>query len=157
MAGKTFYDSLMQRQSDSRKYKGKLILKKKDINWHVSPQGRNAAVVDSTSGLEAKTFGMVLTEIPAGSQSGLHRHTFEAVAYVLEGEGYELIGDERVDWEAGDFFYMPPNVNHRHVNKSATKPARLLQVEAWPLMVYLGISEMIQEETAGAAPASKAA
>jgi quercetin dioxygenase-like cupin family protein len=99
----------------------------------------------------------VLTEIPPGSQSGLHRHTFEAVAYVLEGEGYELIGDERVDWEAGDFFYMPPNVNHRHVNKSATKAARLLQVEAWPLMVYLGISEMIQEESAGAAPASKAA
>ena len=47
MAGKTFYDSLMERQADSRKYKGKLILKKKDINWHVSPQGRNAAAVDA--------------------------------------------------------------------------------------------------------------
>ena len=56
-----------------------------------------AAVVDATSGLEAKTFGMVLTEIPPGSQSGLHRHTFEAVAYVLEGEGYDLIGNERIE------------------------------------------------------------
>lgn len=156
MAGRTFYDSLMERQADSRKYKGKLILKKKDIHWHVSPQGRNAAVVDASSGLEAKTFGMVLTEIPPGSQSGLHRHTFEAVAYVLEGEGYDLIGDERVDWEAGDIFYMPPNVTHRHVNKDATKPARLLQVEAWPLMIYLGISEMVQHEGAGKVPPAMA-
>ena len=69
----------------------------------------------------------------------------------------ELIGDERVDWEAGDLFYMPPNVTHRHVNKSATKPAKLLQVEAWPLMIYLGISEMVQYEGAGKAPAAKAA
>jgi quercetin dioxygenase-like cupin family protein len=157
MAGKTFYDSLMERQAESRKYKGKLILKKKDINWHVSPQGRNAAVVDATSGLEAKTFGMVLTEIPPGAQSGLHRHTFEAVAYVLDGEGYDLIGDERIDWEAGDLFYMPPNVTHRHVNKNVAKSARLLQVEAWPLMIYLGISEMVQHEGAGMAPVAKSA
>lgn len=154
MEHKTFYQSLMERQADTRQYKGKLILKKKDIQWHLSPQGRNAAVVDKTSGLEAKTFGMVLTEIPAGAQSGLHKHTFEAVAYVLEGEGYDLIGEERVDWEAGDLFYMPPNVNHRHVNKSADKPAKLLQVEAWPLMIYLGISEMVQQEGAGKAPAA---
>ncbi len=112
-------------------------------------------MVDDKSGLEAKTSGMVLTEIPPASQSGLHRHTFEAVAYVLEGEGYDLIGDERVDWEAGDLFYMPPNVNHRHVNKDPDKPARLLQVEAWPLMIYLGISEMVQQEGAGKAPAAR--
>ena len=155
MEHKTFYQSLMERQADTRKYKGKLILKKKDIQWHVSPQGRNAAVVDKTSGLEAKTFGMVLTEIPAGSQSGLHKHSFEAVAYVLEGEGYDLSGDERVDWEAGDLCFMPPNIDHRHVNKSADKPAKLLQVEAWPLMIYLGISEMVQAEGAGKAPAAK--
>ncbi len=155
MEHKTFYQSLMERQAESRQYKGKLLLKKKDIQWHVSPQGKNAAVVDMTSGLSAKTFGMVLTEIPAGTQSGLHKHTFEAVAYVLEGEGYDLIGDERIDWEAGDFFYMPPNVNHRHVNKDPAKPARLLQVEAWPLMIYLGVSELVQQEGAGKAPSAK--
>ena len=152
---KTFYETLMERQAESRRYSGRLILKKKDIPWHVSPQGRNAAIVDKTTGIDAKTFGMVLTEVPPGGMSGLHKHTFEAAAYVLEGEGYDLIGDERVDWEAGDVFYMPPNLNHRHVNKSADKPARLLQVEAWPLMVYLGISELIQKEGAGPAPAAK--
>ncbi len=155
MEERTFYQSLMERQAETRKYKGKLILKKKDIHWHVSPQGRNAALVDATTGLQAKTFGMVLTEIPPGSQSGLHRHTFEAVAYVLEGEGYDLIGDERVEWEAGDLFYMPPNVDHRHVNKDPRNMARLLQVEAWPLMIYLGISEMVQREGAGKSPAAQ--
>ena len=43
---KTFYETLMERQAESRRYSGRLILKKKDIPWHVSPQGRNAAIVD---------------------------------------------------------------------------------------------------------------
>lgn len=152
MGEKTFYDSLMQRQADSRQYKGKLILKKAEIDWHTGPQGRNGTIVDATTGLEAKTFGMLITEIPPGRQSGLHKHTFEAVGYVLEGRGYELIGGERVDWEAGDTFYLPPNVQHRHVNLDPDKPARILQVEAWPLMIYLGVSELVQEESAGEAP-----
>lgn len=148
MGDRTFYDSLMERQSDSRTYKGKLLLKKDEIDWHTSPQGRNGTIVDATTGLEAKTFGMLITELPPGGQSGLHKHTFEAVGFVLEGQGYEIIGEERVDWSAGDTFYLPPNVPHRHVNKDISQRARILQVEAWPLMIYLGISELVQIEPA---------
>ena len=85
---------------------------------------------------------------PWRGQSGLHKHTFEAVGYVLEGRGYEVIGEERIDWEAGDTFFMPPNVPHRHVNQDPNKRARILQVEAWPLMIYLGVSELVQMEPA---------
>mgnify|MGYP003346723126 CR=1 FL=1 len=77
-----------------------------------------------------------------------------AIHYAIAGAGTTGCAGETIEWEAGDVFYMPPNLNHRHVNKSADKPARLLQVEAWPLMVYLGISELIQKEGAGPAPAS---
>jgi quercetin dioxygenase-like cupin family protein len=144
----TFYESLMQRQADSAVYKGKLILKAKEVEWHVSPQGRNAAIVDSTTGLEAKCFGIVLSEIVPGGQSGLHKHTFEAVGYVLEGRGYEIVGDERLEWEAGDTFYLPANVPHRHVNLDKEKPARVLLIESWPLAIYLGISSLEQLEGA---------
>ena len=142
-----FYESLMRRQAESAQYKGKKILKASEIRWEVSPQGRNAPLVDATTGLEAKCFGVVLSELPPGGQSGLHRHTFEAVGYVLEGRGYELMDGERIDWEAGDTFYIPPNVAHRHVNAAPDKPARILQVEAWPLMIALGVAKLEQVES----------
>jgi quercetin dioxygenase-like cupin family protein len=152
MAGETFYESLMRRQAETYTYKGKLIIKAKDVQWHTSPQGRNAVIVDETTGMNAKFFGMLITEIPAGGQSGLHQHTFEAVAYVLEGKGTEVIGDQRIDWEVGDTFYLPPNVPHRHINRDSEKPAKIMQIEAWPVPIFLGISRLDQFEPAGPAP-----
>lgn len=150
--GETFYESLMRRQAETYTYKGKLIIKAKDVQWHTSPQGRNAVIVDETTGMNAKFFGMLLTEIPPGGQSGLHQHTFEAVAYVLEGKGREVIGDQTIDWEVGDTFYLPPNVPHRHINRDSEKPAKIMQIEAWPVPIFLGISRLDQFEPAGRAP-----
>ncbi len=152
MADETFYESLMRRQAETYTYKGKLIIKAKDVQWHTSPQGRNAVIVDETTGMNAKFFGMLITEIPPGGQSGLHQHTFEAVAYVLEGKGTEIIGDQRIDWEVGDTFYLPPNVPHRHINRDSEKAAKIMQIEAWPVPIFLGISRLDQFEPAGPAP-----
>ncbi len=152
MSGETFYESLMRRQAETYTYRGKLIIKAKDVQWHTSPQGRNAVIVDETTGMNAKFFGMLLTEIPAGGMSGLHQHTFEAVAYVLEGRGREVIGDQTIDWEVGDTFYLPPNVPHRHINRDPDKPAKIMQIEAWPLPIFMGISRLDQFEPAGPAP-----
>jgi len=152
MSEETFYESLMRRQAETYKYNGKLIIKAKDVKWHVSPQGKNAIIVDETTGMNAKFIGMLLTEIPPGWQSGLHQHTFEAVVYVLEGRGREIIGDQTVDWEAGDTVYLPPNVPHRHINLDPDRPAKILQVEAWPVPIFLGISQLDQFEPAGPAP-----
>lgn len=149
----TFYEGLMRRQAETANYKGKLLLKASEVHWHTSPQGRNAVLVDQTTGVEARSFGALITEIAPGSQSGLHKHSFEAAAYVLEGSGREIVGDQSFDWEAGDTFYLPPNVPHRHINRDPNKPARILQIEAWPLTIALGISTLEQTEAAGPAPA----
>jgi quercetin dioxygenase-like cupin family protein len=152
MSKETFYESLMRRQAETYSYKGKLILRAEEIKWHVSPQGRNAAIVDQTTGLEAKCFGMVISEIPPGGQSGLHQHTFEAVAYVLDGRGREIIGDQTIEWKTGDTYYMPANVPHRHINADPNKPARLMLIESWPLAIYLGTSKLEQIEPARLGP-----
>ena len=148
----TFYESLMRRQAETANYKGKLIIRKEEVEWHTSPQGRNAVIVDETTGMPAKFFGMLITEIPPGGQSGLHKHTFEAVAYVLEGSGKEIIGDEVIEWKEGDTFYLPPNVPHRHMNPDPEKPAKIMQIEAWPLPIFCGISSLDQFEPAGPIP-----
>jgi uncharacterized RmlC-like cupin family protein len=153
MSGETFYEGLMRRQAETCNYKGKLIIRADEVKWHTSPQGRNAVVVDASTGMEARSFGTIITEIAPGGQSGLHEHTFEAAAYVLEGRGREIVGDQTFDWAVGDTFYLPPNVKHRQINLDSDKPARILQIEAWPLTIALGISRLDQFEPAGPAPA----
>jgi quercetin dioxygenase-like cupin family protein len=152
MSEETFYQSLMRRQAETYNYRGKLIIKAKDVKWHESPQGKNAVLIDETTGMHAKCFGAMITEIPPGRMSGLHQHSFEAAAFVLEGRGREIIGDQEIDWEEGDTFYMPPNVPHRHINRSQDKRARILQIEAWPMPIAMGLSRLDQFEPAGPAP-----
>jgi quercetin dioxygenase-like cupin family protein len=143
------YSALKERERSQNEYSGKLILRSSDVRWEESPQGRNAILVDGgLTGLDCRSFGVLLTEIPPKYMSGLHQHSFEAVAYILRGTGHEVIGDSVIPWETGDTLFLPPNIPHRHVNASDTATAQILQIEGWPLMGYLRALSLTQLENA---------
>jgi gentisate 1,2-dioxygenase len=69
--------------------------------------------------------------LKADERSGKHRHMWEEVIFVAEGEGYDLHWDLEFDcaehfewswkpepkkftWERGDFIYIPPFTLHQH-------------------------------------------
>jgi gentisate 1,2-dioxygenase len=61
---------------------------------------------------ELKTLEAHVSEIPPGEATGLHRHSCEALFYVLAGKGYSTVrhdGDteRRIDWQGGDLFFTP--------------------------------------------------
>lgn len=75
-----------------------------------------------------------LSELPPAGRSVNHRHTTEAVIYIVKGEGYSLVGwtdDDihRIDWKAGDMFSFPVWMWHQHFNTSETEPCRYLAVQ----------------------------
>lgn len=57
----------------------------------------------------------------------LHRHAFDELFYVLEGELAFRLGDSAVTLEAGGCVYVPGNEPHTFSNPSA-EPARMLVV-----------------------------
>jgi uncharacterized RmlC-like cupin family protein len=78
--------------------------------------------------------------LKAEERSGKHRHMWEEVIFVVEGEGYDLHWDMKFDcleafkwewaevpkkfeWKRGDFIYVPPFTTHQHF---ATEEARLI-------------------------------
>jgi gentisate 1,2-dioxygenase len=80
-----------------------------------------------------------------GERSGKHRHMWEEVLFVVEGEGYDLHWDLKFDcldafewewspepkkfeWQRGDFIYVPPFTIHQHFNSHATSEARLIVI-----------------------------
>lgn len=75
-----------------------------------------------------------LSELPPGARSVNHRHTTEAVIYIVKGVGYSLVGwdDEelhRIDWQEGDMFSFPVWMWHQHFNASETETCRYLAVQ----------------------------
>jgi len=88
--------------------------------------------------LPSVAISMTIGGLNPSGRSNRHRHTYETILYVLEGRGYSMIEDQRVEWEAGDAVYIPIWAWHHHVNLDPDKPARYLACENAPLLQNLG-------------------
>jgi len=92
---------------------------------------------------DIKSMEAHVSEIPPASSTPTHRHSCEALFYVLSGRGYSVIRhagqpNKRVTWEAGDLFCTPIHAWHQHVNTDPARPARYLEITTIPLMKSLG-------------------
>ena len=65
------------------------------------------------SSIPGREIVQVLTEIPAGVESGWHQHPGEEVGYILAGTVEMRIKDQpTLTLHAGDPFLMPPRTPH---------------------------------------------
>ena len=65
------------------------------------------------SSIPGREIVQVLTEIPAGVESGWHQHPGEEVGYILAGTVEMMIeGRPTLTLQAGDGFLMPPRTPH---------------------------------------------
>jgi quercetin dioxygenase-like cupin family protein len=65
------------------------------------------------SSIPGREIVQVLTEIPAGVESGWHMHPGEEVGYILAGTVEMMIeGQPTLTLQAGDPFLMPPRTPH---------------------------------------------
>jgi quercetin dioxygenase-like cupin family protein len=77
------------------------------------------------------------------TKSGKHRHQGGLVIYVLEGKGYSIVEDERIDWQKGDLVLLPLNpkeVEHQHFNLDPDKPS------LWAAFIHIPIQEHLASD-----------
>jgi gentisate 1,2-dioxygenase len=87
--------------------------------------------------LPTRTISMTIGHLAPGERTRRHRHTYETVLYVLEGEGRTYVEDRVVDWKAGDAVYVPVWAWHHHESRSKGN-CRYLACENAPLLQNLG-------------------
>lgn len=80
--------------------------------------------------------------IPPGGELSETRHLFEAIFYVLDGDGAASVwhdGGTRqtFEWQAGSLFAIPLNASYQLYNGSGTRTARLLAVTNAPSVMNL--------------------
>lgn len=90
--------------------------------------------------LPSKNVSMTIGGLLPAQKTNRHRHTYETILYVLEGKGWTLVEDEKVEWEAGDAVYIPSWAWHQHKNLSDTEPARYIACENAPQLQNLGVA-----------------
>jgi len=67
----------------------------------------------SASSIPGRAIVQVLTEIPAGVESGWHQHPGEEVGYILAGTvRMEIEASDTLTLHAGDPFLIPPGTPH---------------------------------------------
>ena len=88
--------------------------------------------------LPSTAISLTIGGLLPGGRSNRHRHTYETILYVLEGRGYSVIEDQKIEWEPGDALYIPVWAWHHHVNADTQKPARYLACENAPMLQNLG-------------------
>jgi quercetin dioxygenase-like cupin family protein len=90
--------------------------------------------------LPSKNVSMTIGGLLPGQLTNRHRHTYETVLYVLEGEGFTEIEGEKVEWKKGDAVYIPSWAWHRHQNLSKTESAKYIACENAPQLQNLGVA-----------------
>ncbi|HEV7778294.1 MAG TPA: iron-containing redox enzyme family protein [Luteibacter sp.] len=105
-----------------------------DASKHFSADRRHAVhIVD----LPSHTLSMTLGRLRPGEATRPHRHNYETIIYVIEGEGHSHIGGREVAWTAGDAFYVPAWAVHRHRN-TGSQCCLYVACENAPLLQNLG-------------------
>jgi 1-hydroxy-2-naphthoate dioxygenase len=106
----------------------------------------------ATGGSILPTLSASVQWLKPGQKTKPHRHTANAVYFVMRGEGRTVVGTETLTWKARDCFVVPNWSWHAHENLSADGEALLFSVTDAPILKALGL---YREEAEGAAPAGR--
>jgi quercetin dioxygenase-like cupin family protein len=126
------------------RYEGLMnVVPSESMPFEQSPDGLIKHLVHHKMGTRECCVEAYMLFLEAGGRSGRHRHMWEEVIFVVEGDGYDLHWDLRFDckeafewqwatqpkkfeWKRGDFIYVPPYTEHQHYATSGS--ARLIVI-----------------------------
>lgn len=154
MALKPTYEQFPHAHSPLLNYK---FERTREVLRHLARNGEGSpfdgAIVEYTN---PYTGGSVLPTMAAfaqllqpGQRTLAHRHTHSTVYMVSEGDGYSIVGGQRLDWTRNDVFVVPTWAPHAHVNGSSTSDAVLFSYTDAPILKALGLAREQAVDEAG--------
>ncbi len=101
---------------------------------------------------ENRVLSTHLAELAPGGNSVRHRHTTEAIIYIVAGRGYSIVNyegqpEERIDWQEGFLFSPPVWAWHQHFNSDPDEPARYLAIQDTGLVRHMRFHQIERHPT----------
>ena len=93
----------------------------------------------NTGGPVMPTIACHVQMLRPGESTNAHRRTNSTIYHVVQGQGYSVVHDQKMDWEPKDVFCVPGWTYHEHVNASQTEPAVLFSFTDTPVLKSLSL------------------
>ncbi len=123
---------------ENRRRQGKVLQKKEDIKLEPTLMGHMAYAIDARLGFHVKAMSTIIAEVPPGKHSGSHRHLYDEIDYILDGEGQVIIDDQTYNVKQGDTLAIPVFAWHQYFG-TGDRPLRILAHNTRPAMENLGL------------------
>ena len=147
-SGDSFVHYLSEALEESRAFREDYedyinVVKHDQMPFERSPDGLIKHIVHEKMKTKECCIELYMQFLDPGKATGKHRHLSEEIAFIVEGEGYDLHWDVRFDcedefsweweseprrfeWKRGDFVYIPPYCTHQRFNSHDENPARVI-------------------------------
>ena len=122
-----------------RKYRHHVI-RKEDVALVPTARGLRTGVYMGWDGdRPTRCLDALVHEIDPGTTSTIHRHSWDAILFMVEGSGWTDVDGVRYDWKPWDAFHIPAWSWHRHGN-DGDRPGRFMSYSSEPTLWTLGMS-----------------
>jgi len=111
------------------------VYSSQDVPFHGGPTKYGKNIVNPMRAMVTQLIETHMDVIPPGTYGQKHAHMNSAVFFILEGKGFDVHDEERIDWEAGDACIVENACVHRHHN-NGDKPARIVIIKAKPAFLF---------------------
>jgi mannose-6-phosphate isomerase-like protein (cupin superfamily) len=132
---------------EARRQQSRVLVRAEEITFEPTPMGDLAYVIDPRIGFNTKAIATLLARVPPGKRSGAHRHLYDEIDYVLEGEGTVIVDDVSYEVGQGDVLAIPVFAWHQYF-ATGDVPLKLLCHNTRPAMENLGLMLLQQGELA---------
>jgi uncharacterized RmlC-like cupin family protein len=140
------------------------VVKSHDMPMERTADGLIKHIINEGMNTKECCIDIYMQFLPPNAATGTSRHLSEEVAFVIEGNGYDLHYDvkfrcedefiwtwdtepKKFEWSAGDFIYIPPYCAHKRFNSDAAAEARVIVVNS-RMMKAIGFDWFDQLEPA---------
>jgi gentisate 1,2-dioxygenase len=124
------------------------VVRAEDVSLQDSARGHRVGVYVGADGdRPTRTMDAFVHEFDPGVTTTIHRHSWDAMVFVVGGWGWTEIDGERISWGPGDSLHLPAWAWHRSGN-TGTETARYLSFSSEPLLHTMGMAVL---EDAGVA------
>lgn len=141
--GLTHYEVQLKRRAnvvaEARKHRH-TVVRASDVQLdETARRTRRGIYIGDEGGRPSTVLDAAMHEVPAGVTSTRHRHSWDAIMFVVAGQGWTEINGQRIEWRPWDTVYLPCWAWHRHGNDSDSG-ARFLTWSVEPMYETFGVA-----------------
>ena len=116
------------------------VIRNEDVALHPTARGMRTGVYMGADGDNpTRSMDALAHEIDPGAVTTVHRHSWDAMVFVVAGWGWTEIDGERIEWGPGDSLHLPAWAWHRSGNDSS-ETTRYLTFSSEPMLATMGMS-----------------